>query len=71
MLQAEENKIPNREQAGLLPRGKIQEYINKVTDQEDKNKTLCLRYLKLIMVSVFYLFNNVCVFISGSSIFIH
>lgn len=40
MLQAEENEIPNREPAGLLPRGKIQQYINKVTDQQDKNKTL-------------------------------
>lgn len=71
MLQAEENEIPNREPAGLLLRGKIQEYINKVTDEEDKSKTLVKRYMFALFktcpgVSI-YLLNNVCVFISGSS----
>lgn len=71
MLQAEENEIPNREPAGLLPKGKIQQYINKVTDQEDKSKTLVKRYMFALFktcpgVSI-YLFNNVYVFISGSS----
>lgn len=45
-LQAEENKIPYREPAGLSSRGKIWQYKNKVTDQEVKKNTCQTIYVR-------------------------